>query len=127
MEGEVTKILLNGMEIPFFIAMLICEFAGIIVFFAIGVIHAIRYDVRTPNKFNFRIIWKMSLMRIILAVIIVPISIIYFGDFSKLVFQIDTPLQINGFVAFIMGVSIDRLIEGIIGGSKDSINYLKGK
>jgi len=127
MNGEVKDILLNGMEIPFFIAMLLLSFAGVIVFFTIEVIKSIKYDMRTPKKFDFKTMIKMSCLRILLAIIVIPISIVYFGDMSKLIFQITDPLEMNGFVAFILGVSIDRLIDGIIGGSKESYKYLTKK
>jgi hypothetical protein len=127
MEGEVTNILLNGMELPFFIAMLLLAFAGVIAFFAIEVIKAIKYDMRTPKKFDFKTMIKMSLLRILLALIIIPISIIYFGEISKVVFQIPDPLEMNGFVAFWLGVSIDKVLDGIIGGSKEGISILTKK
>jgi len=127
MENEIKEILLNGMELPFFIAMLLLAFAGVIVFFIKEVIHAIKYDVRTPTKFNFKTLIKMSILRILLAIILIPISIVYFGDLSKIVFSIDNPLEINGFVAFILGMSIDRLIDGVIGGSKEGFAYFKNK
>ena len=127
MEEEVTKILLNGMEVPYFIAMVLLALAGVLVFFIHEIIKAIKYDIRTPAKFNFKTMLKMSALRILLALIIIPISIVYFGEMSKIVFQIENPLSINGFVAFMMGMSVDRLIEGIVGGSKESIDYLKTK
>ena len=124
---EITKILLNGMGLSFFFAMLICAFAGIVIFFTIEVIKAIKYDMRTPKKFDYRTLFKMSLLRMLIAVILVPLSIAYFGDMSKLVFGITDPLEINGFVAFVMGISIDKIIDGVIGGSKEGFNYFKTK
>jgi len=125
MDGEITEILLNGMEIPFLIAMLLSAFAGIVVFFIIEVKKAIKYDMRTPKKFDFKTMIKMSCLRILLAVIVVPLAIVYFGDFSTIVFHIDTPLEMNAFVAFWLGVSIDKLIDGLIGGSKEGFTYFK--
>ena len=127
MDSEVTRILLNGMEIPFFIAMLLLAFAGAIVFFIREIMKSMKYDNRTPNKFNFKTMWRMSVLRILLAIILIPISIVYFGDLSKIVFHIENPLEINGFVAFTLGMGIDRLIEGVVGGSKESIQYFKEK
>lgn len=127
MDQEVKEILLNGMEIPFFIAMLLMAFAGAIVFFLWEVIKAIKYDIRTPKKFDFKTMLKMSFLRFLIALIVIPFSVIYFGDISKFIFQLKDPLEVNGFAAFMMGMSIDRFIEAIVGGSKESIEFLKGK
>lgn len=118
-DGEVTRILLNGMPLAQFIAMFILAVLGVVVFFAKEVRNAIKYDKRTPDKFNFRQMFKMSALRILTGLIIIPIAIIYFGELSKMVFQIAEPLEMNGFVAFSLGMGIDRLVDGVLGYGKE--------
>ena len=124
---EITNILLNGMELPFFFAMLICEFAGIVAFFTIEVIKSLKYNSTTPTKFSFKIMFKMSALRFLLAIIIIPFTIVYYPDVMRFILQTDIELQINAFSALIMGISIDRIIDGFIGGSKEGLTYLKSK
>ena len=124
MKEDVTQVLLNGMTIPFFIAMLILALAGVIVFFIREIIRAMKYDKRTPEKFDFKTMFKMSALRILASLIIIPITIIYFGDMSRIVFGIAEPLQMNGFVAFLLGMSIDRLVDGVLGWGKDGGLYI---
>lgn len=116
---QLKEILLNGMSLPFFLAMFILAILGVMVFFAREVIHAIKYDNRTPEKFNFKLMLKMSALRIFIGLVIIAVSIIYFGEISKLVFQVENPLEINGFIAFSLGLGIDRLVDGVLGWGKD--------
>lgn len=116
---QLKEILLNGMSLPFFLAMLILALLGVGVFFAREVIHAIKYDNRTPEKFDFKTMFKMSALRIFIGLVVIAITIVYFGEISKLVFQVEQPLEINGFIAFSLGLGVDRLVDGVLGWGKD--------
>ena len=127
MEQEVVKILLNGMELPFFIAMLIAALAGIFVLFLTDVNSAIKRDKRTPSKFNFWYMVKTGGARIAVGLIVICVTIVYFGDISKIVFQIDIPLEINGVVAFFIGLGSDTIVKKIVKYGKDGSVVIKNK
>ena len=115
------------MPVAKFIAMLILAVLGVVVFFAKEVLNAVRYDCRTPTKFNFGMMFKMSALRIFIGLIIIPVAVVYFGEMSQMIFQIHEPLEINGFVAFMLGMGIDRLVDGVIGYGKEGKHFLNGK
>jgi hypothetical protein len=124
MKKELIDILLNGMSVPFFLAMFILALLGVSVFFVREIINAIKYDKRTPEKFDFKSMFKMSALRIFIGLVAICVSIVYFGEMSKLMFQVEEPLEINGFVAFSLGIGIDRLLDGILGWGKDGGKFL---
>jgi len=127
MEQEVVKILLNGMGLPFFIAMLIAALAGILVLFLTDVNSAIKRDKRTPSKFNFWYMVKTGGARIIVGLIVICVTIVYFGDISEIVFQIESPLEINGVVAFFIGLGSDTIVKKIVKYGKDGSVVIKNK
>jgi cell division protein FtsW (lipid II flippase) len=121
------EILLNGMSINFFIAMLLCALAGVLVFFLSDVNDAVKYDNRSPNKFNFWYMLRTSGARLLMGLIVLCFAIVYFPDMSKLVFQVEEPLQINGFVAFVMGIGADLIVKKVVGYGKRPTQYLFNK
>lgn len=127
MEDEVTRILLNGMEVPFFIAMLIAALAGTLVLFLTDVSSAVKKDKTTPNKFNFWYMVKTGAARIVVGIIVISFTIVYFGELSKIVFQIEVPLDINGIVAFFLGLGSDAIVKKIVSYGKDSSIVIKNK
>lgn len=127
METDVTKILLNGMEVPFFIAMLIAALAGTLVLFLTDVSSAVKKDKTTPSKFNFWYMVKTGAARIIVGIIVVSFTIVYFGELSKIVFQIDIPLEINGVVAFFIGLGSDKIAKKVVSYGKDGTIVMKKK
>ena len=127
METDVTKILLNGMEVPFFIAMLIAALAGTLVLFLTDVSSAVKKDKTTPNKFNFWYMIKTGAARVIVGIIVISFVIVYFGELSKIVFQIDFPLEINGIVAFFIGLGSDPIIKKVVSYGKDGTVIIKKK
>lgn len=127
MEKEVIKILLNGMETPFFIAMFVAALLGILVLFLTDVYSAVKKDNATPNKFNFWYMVKTGAARIIVGIIVIAVSIIYFGELSKVVFQIDIPLEINGLVAFFIGLGSDTIVKKVVKYGKDGSIVIQKK
>jgi hypothetical protein len=122
---ETTKeILLNGMELDFFFAMLLCALAGVLVFFLSDVQQAVKHDVDTPAKFNFWYMLKTGGARLLMGLIVLCFALVYFPDMSKLVFQIEKPLELNGFVAFLLGIGIDVIVKKIVGYGKSPTKYL---
>lgn len=127
MEEEVAKILLNGMEVSFFIAMLIAALAGILVLFLTDVNSAVKKDKATPDKFNFWYMMKTGAARVIVGIIVISFSIVYFGELSKIVFQIDFPLEINGVVAFFIGLGSDTIVKKVVKYGRDGTIVMKKK
>ena len=127
MEDEVTRILLNGMEVPFFIAMLIAALAGTLVLFLTDVNSAVKKDKTTPSKFNFWYMIKTGAARVIVGIIVISFTIVYFGELSKIVFQIDFPLDINGIVAFFIGLGSDAIVKKVVSYGKDGSIVIKNK
>ena len=127
MENEIIKILLNGMEIPFFIAMFIAALLGILVLFLTDVSSAVKRDKTTPGKFNFWYMLKTGAARIIVGLIVISVTIVYFGEISKIVFQIDFPLKVNGVVAFFIGLGSDTIVKKVVKYGKDSTIMIKNK
>jgi len=127
MNEEIAKILLNGMELPFFIAMLIAALLGASVLFLTDVGTAIKRDKTTPGKFNFWYMIKTGGARILVGFIVICVTIVYFGEISKIIFQIETSLEINGVVAFLIGLGIDTIVKKVVKYGKDSTIVIKNK
>lgn len=127
MKEEIAKILLNGIELPFFIAMFIWALAGILVLFLTDVNTAVTKDKTTPPKFNFWFMVKTGAARIIVGLIVISVVIIYFGEISQIIFKIDFQLQINGAIAFLVGLGIDTIIKKVVHYGKDGTIIIKNK
>ena len=127
MENEVIKILLNGMETSFFIAMFVAALLGTFVLFLTDVYSAVKRDRDTPNKFNFWYMVKTGAARIIVGIIVIAVSVIYFGELSKIVFQIEIPLEINGLVAFFIGLGSDTIVKKVVKYGKDGSVVIQNK
>lgn len=127
MESDVTKILLNGMELPFFIAMWIIAIAGMIVLFLSDVGDAVKYDSRTPKKFNFWYMLKSGAIRLITGIIVISIVIVYFEDVTAVVFNSESAVGIKGFSAFLLGLAVDVVIKKVVNYGKQSRQFLKKK
>ena len=115
MKEEVVNILLNGMSVPYFLAMYLAAWLGVLLFFLGHLLSAIKHNPETPGKFDWPTFWKMSGLRFVIGGVAMAFAIIYFKDFSKLLFNIDTGLQVNGMVAFFIGLSIDNIVSGVLG------------
>ena len=126
MKEQIVNNLLNGMEIDFFLTMLIAAFAGVLVFFLTDVVEAVYIDNRTPRSWNWKLFAKGTI-RIVVGIIVLVISIIWFGDLSKMVFQIQEPLEMNGLVAFFLGMSIDAVVKKVLGFGKGANILMKKK
>jgi hypothetical protein len=121
------EIILNGMDPKFFMSMLFCALAGVLVLFMKQVYNSVKKDNTTPSKFSWRFLIFDSGPRMVIGFIIICFSIAYFGDMSKLIFGIEIPLQINGFVALLLGISIDTVVKGVLDYGKDSGKFLINK
>jgi hypothetical protein len=127
METGIKEIILNGMPFGKFAALLLCSLAGVLVLFMKQIYNSVKKDKDTPDKFNFVYLLKTSGARMVIGLIVICFSIAYFGDMSKLIFGIAVPLEINGFVALLLGISIDAVIKGILDYGKDSSKFLINK
>jgi hypothetical protein len=124
---EIIEILLNGMSTTYFWAMFIMAFLGVIVMFTTDVIKAVKTDNTTPDKFSWKYMLITGAARIIAGLIILCVTIIYFGELSKMVFKIEIPLVMNGAVAFFIGIGIDAIVKKVVSFGKFSFNKITGK
>jgi len=124
---EIIEILLNGMSVGTFFAMLLAALLGVVVMFATDVIKAVKTDSTTPDKFNFKYMLITGSARITVGLIVICFAIVYFGEMSKMVFGIEAPLAMNGLVAFFIGVGIDAIIKKVVSFGKFSFNKITGK
>lgn len=116
---EISKHLLNGMPVGFFLAMLLISFLGVLVFFLSDVANSVKHDRRSPGRFDFWYMIKTSFARLFMGLICLAICIVYFSEISQMALKIEEPVEINGAVAFLLGIQIDVIAKKIIGYGKD--------
>ena len=119
MREQIVENILNGMSIPFFLTMLIMCLAGVLVFFLTDVIEGVRKDRSTPQQFSWHYLAKGTL-RLLVGLIVLVVSIVYFGELSKMVFQIKEPLAMNGLVAFFLGMGVDTIVKKVVKFGKET-------
>lgn len=126
MKAKIIQIILNGMEIDFFFAMLLIGVVGMLIFFAADVRKAIMQDEKTPGKFSFKFLLLDKGLNLFIQFVILCLTIIYFEDITKLVFQVEAGIKINGAVAFFLGLGINRIAKDVVSyGLNPSRNLLK--
>ena len=121
MEEDIAKVLLNGMPPTEFFGYFIWAFIGAMLLFWISVRKAINSDPGTPNKWNWRYIWK-GLSKIPLTMVIMAVSIIFWNpQISNLLFEEPTELTLwSSF--FIIGFGSEKIKDGIFGTGKNITN-----
>lgn len=122
---EITKHLLNGMPVGFFLAMLLISFLGVLVFFLSDVAHSVKNDKRSPGKFDFWYMVRTSFARLFVGLICLAVCIVYFSEISQIVLQVQDPVKMNGAVAFLLGIQVDVIVKKIVGFSKDGGKAIK--
>ena len=122
---EITKHLLNGMPVGFFLAMLLISFLGVLVFFLTDVVNSVKNDKRSPGKFNFWYMIKTGFARLFVGLIVLSVCIVYFGEISQMILNIEEPVNMNGAVAFLLGIQIDVIVKKIVGFSRDGGRVIK--
>jgi len=105
---EVTKILLNGISIPNFIAFYIMGVAGAIVSLGFSVESGIRKNTTTPNKFSWGAL-KVKTGRIIIAAITIALGIIFNKEILSFMFSSEAPVELTLWSSLIVGMGWDRL------------------
>ena len=126
MKTKIILHILNGMEIDFFFAMLLIGVVGMLIFFAADVRKAIREDSKTPEKFSFKFLLLDKGLNLFIQFVCLCLCIVYFKDITKLIFQVETGLEINGAVAFFLGLGINRIAKDVVNyGLNPSKNLLK--
>ena len=122
---ELSKHLLNGMPVGFFLAMLLISFLGVLVFFLSDVANSVKNDKRSPGKFDFWYMIRTSFARLFVGLICLAICIVYFSEISQMLLQIEEPVKMNGAVAFLLGIQIDVIVKKIVGYGKDGGKAIK--
>jgi len=110
--------LLNGMPVDQFFMYLGVALLGVLFYFASRVYIAINKDSQTPNKFQWRYFWR-GVIKLVGSLIVLPILIIYFSDAVPFILkwlitipeEMEIPIQINGWSAFLLGVVADFLVQ----------------
>lgn len=126
MENDVSELILNGMPFKEFIVYFGFGMAGLILFFLYSLYKAITTDVTTPRTWNWRAFTKGGI-RVILGIILIAISVIFWKQISMFVFAVDTPVELNGWSAFGLGILNDRIVEGVLGSGHDASKYIGKK
>lgn len=128
MDNEVYQLLLNGMPIKEFLVYYIFGIAGALSFFLYSVWNAINEDSNTPSKFSWKFLLKGTI-RVVLSLITLAFVVIYFKQISPFMFDVtntDVDVKINGFSAFLAGVSIDTIWKALLGvGKKGTTTIVK--
>ena len=122
---EVVEIILNGMKFSHFIGYFLVALLGVVVFFMVQLWSSIKYDKRSPDKFNWIYFLKTATPRIVIGFICIWAAIVYYSDLSVKLLNSDVPLKLTGFIAFCLGVGIDSLIKGILEIGKHSTKIIK--
>ncbi|KKM12619.1 hypothetical protein LCGC14_1719890, partial [marine sediment metagenome] len=80
----------------------------------------------TPNKWNWRYIWK-GMSKIPLTMVVMAVSIIFWNpQISNLLFEEPTELTLwSSF--FIIGFGSEKIKNAVFGGSKEAGQYLAKK
>ena len=126
MNEDIAGLLLNGMPFTKFIGYFIWAFIGAMLLFWISVRKAINNDPGTPNKWNWRYIWK-GMSKIPLTMVVMAVSIIFWNpQISNLLFEEPTELTLwSSF--FIIGFGSEKIKNAVFGGSKEAGQYLAKK
>jgi len=123
MGEEVHKLVLNGMPFGEFIVFYFFALAGAISFFLFSLYKAIKMDSRTPGAFSWKH-FSMGAIRVVLSIILLAISIIFWEQISLVIFAVEDPVPLNGWSSFMLGTLIDRLLEAILGGGEDASKFI---
>jgi hypothetical protein len=89
------------------------------------VYNGVKYDKRTPEKFSFKFLLLTSGPRIVIGFICIWAAIAYYGELSVKLLNAQEPLNITGFISFLMGIGIDSLIKGLLELGKNSTKIVK--
>jgi len=111
---NVTQILLNGVPLAVFIAFYIAGIIGVFISYAINVAFAVKNDPTTSNKFK-RSEFKVKVLRVVLALLLLAVGIIFPEQIWGFVFHSDAPIQLNLWSAFMTGMGTDRIGKGFAG------------
>lgn len=130
MKQEIIKELLNGMSITHFLAMYIIAISGVLVFFLIEIIKGLKYNLLTPKKFDLKVLLITSGIRMLLGAILIAVAIVYFNEIFNFFLGhqldvLDARIDVTGGIAFIIGISIDKLIDGVISYTRESNKIIK--
>ena len=114
-EGELIKEFLGDMPMVRFIALYVFALAGMIMYFAMDIVKAVKTDVKTPRKFSWSTLFKRGLPRIVANLIFLAVVVIFYGELSMVLFNSEVPLVLDGLSAIIMGTQSDVNVNKFVG------------
>ncbi len=116
MSEEIIKILLDDMPIARFIAFYIIALVGMFIFFAIQVNKAVKTNPNTPSKFSWKRLFSVTtVIRLVASILALAFAVVYYEELLVMIFNVEIAGPINAVGALILGVSIDKIVDGIIG------------
>lgn len=129
MGDDVTRILMNDMPVAEFFAFYLAGLFGALVWFLIKTLRSISKDNNTPNKFEWRYVWKGA-FKLLITIIILPWVVIYFPDYGPFIMEglfnfpqmeegggRDLIMEMNAGSAAIMGFFLDAGIRKLTKGT----------
>lgn len=113
MEDEVVKIFLRDMPVPYFLAMISCVFAGILIFILRRWILNIKSTV-TRTKEEKRKQRLIAAIRTAIGIILMPFIVLFFPEISQVLLGVEGGIPIAPISALGSGMGIDRIIDAAL-------------
>jgi len=124
MEDEITKMILRDLTVTQFIIFLGTALVGLLGSFLYSVLRAIKYDNNTDRTFNWRHFGK-GVARTILAIITLVICIVEWDHVYPVLLDAEGPVELTIWSSFVLGISSDRSVEILFGGSREAGRVMK--
>ncbi len=113
MEDEVVKIFLRDMPVPYFLAMIGCMFAGILIFVLRRWILNIKSTV-TRTKEEKRKKRLIAVIRTVIGILLMPFIVLFFPEISQVLLGVEDGVPIAPISALGSGMGIDRIIDAAL-------------
>ncbi len=114
-EGELIKEFLGDMPVVRFVALYVFALGGMIMYFAMDIVKAVKTDTKTPRKFSWSTLFRRGLPRIVANLIFLAVVVIFYGELSMVLFNSEVPLALDGLSAIIMGTQSDVNVNKFVG------------
>jgi len=113
MDGEVIlEKMLNGVPINDFISFYISALLGFMLFFGWDVREGVKKSAKTPNKWDWPSFWK-GWKRITKSLVLIAVGIVFWPQISAFLFASESPVSLELWTAFGLGVMLDKLNTGL--------------
>ncbi len=115
MKDEVVNILLDGMPVARFVAFYLVGLVGMLVLFARQVNQSIKTNPNTPDYFSWkRLFSATSITRLLLSVVVLALAVTHYEELMMRLFNVVESGPINVVGALILGVGIDKIVDGLV-------------